>query len=138
MGRFCRPTKRFTGCGKAAPVSYNEIDFYAGRGKEMTKEKAKVISLVLTVLVLALASRAVAADFKKIDTERLHSMVVDDAYRLEGGREKLFTVIDARSKEEYGEAHIFTAVSVPEKDFEKTKALLPKDKEALLWFTVTR
>jgi rhodanese-related sulfurtransferase len=99
----------------------------------MTKEKAIVTSLVLTVFIFALASRSVAVtDFKMIDTAQLHSMVVDNAYLLEGGREKQFTVIDARSKGEYGEAHIFAAISVPEKDFEESTDLLPRDKGVLL------
>ncbi len=96
----------------------------------MTTERSKVAFLVLHILIFAYASRSVAAtDFRMIDTARLHSMVVDNAYRLEGGRERQFTVIDARSKEEYDEAHIFGAISVPEKDFEKYAALLPKDKD---------
>ncbi len=68
--------------------------------------------------------------FKSIDTAQLHSMIVDNAYRLEGGREKQFTVVDARTKEEYDNAHIFSAISIPEKDFDKFRTLLPNDKGA--------
>ena len=59
-------------------------------------------------------------------------MIVGNAYRLEGGREKQFTVIDARTKEEYNETHIFGAISIPEKDFEQFTALLPEDKNVQL------
>lgn len=99
----------------------------------MTREKELMTLLILIFFNFALASRSVAStDFKMIDTAQLYSMVMDNAYRLEGGRERQFTVIDARSKEEYDEAHIFTAISVPEKDFEKSTALFPKDKSVLL------
>ena len=67
-------------------------------------------------------------DFKSIDTVQLHSMVMDNAYRLEAGREKQFTIIDGRTKEEYNKAHIFSAISIPERDFDKFMTLLPKDK----------
>jgi rhodanese-related sulfurtransferase len=87
----------------------------------------------LFVLLAALAANARAgSDFHTINTPQLHQMVVDNAYRLEGGREKQFAVIDARSKEEYDHAHIFSAISIPENDFDKSMHLLPKDKEALL------
>ena len=85
------------------------------------------------VFTLAFVSNSSAGpDFKAIDSLQLHSMIVDNAYRIEGGREKHFTVIDARAKEEYDEAHIFSAISIPEKDFDTLIYLLPKDKGVLL------
>lgn len=85
------------------------------------------------VFTLALVQISYAGpDFKRIDTSTLHSMIVDNAYRIEGGRDMNFTVIDARTKEEYDEAHIFSAISIPEKDFDKSVYLLPKDKSGLL------
>ncbi len=59
-------------------------------------------------------------------------MIVDNAYRIEGGREEYFTVIDTRTKVEYDEAHIFSAISIPENDFDKSSYLLPKDKSMLI------
>jgi rhodanese-related sulfurtransferase len=90
-----------------------------------------LIALLVLTLVSALNSFA-GSDFITIDTDQLHSMIIDNAYRLEGGREKQFTVIDTRTKEEYDEAHIFSATSIPEKNFEKTMSCLPKDKGILL------
>jgi rhodanese-related sulfurtransferase len=85
------------------------------------------------VFTLALVSNSYAEpNFKTIGTLQLHSMIVDNAYRIEGGREKHFTVIDTRTKEEYEKAHIFSAISIPEKDFDKSIDLLPKDKGMLL------
>ena len=100
----------------------------------MKKEKVRIITLIaLAVMTIVSVSNSLAgSDFKTIDTAQLHSMIVDNAYRLEGGREKQFTVIDARTKEEYDEAHIFSAISIPENDFEKSIHLLPKDKGMLL------
>jgi rhodanese-related sulfurtransferase len=73
-----------------------------------------------------------AYDYKMIDTAQLRSMIVDNAYRLEGGRKQQFTVIDTRTKEEYNAAHICSAISIPEKDFEDFMTLLPKDKSVQL------
>jgi len=85
------------------------------------------------VFTLAFVSNSYPGpDFKAIDTLQLHSMIVNNAYRIEGGREKHFTVIDARTKEEFDEAHIFSAISIPEKDFDTLIYLLPKDKGVLL------
>ena len=100
----------------------------------MERNKVLIITLiVLAVMTFASVSKSLdGSDFKTIDTAQLHSMIVDNAYRLEGGREKQFTVIDARTKEEYDEAHIFSAISIPENSFEKSVNLLPKDKGMLL------
>jgi rhodanese-related sulfurtransferase len=95
--------------------------------------KQRKIFTGLCVFVLVLASQSFAGtDVRTIDTAQLHSMIVDNAYSLEAGREKHFTVIDARTKEEYDEAHIFSAISIPAKDVEKSLGLLPMDNSAPL------
>ncbi len=73
-----------------------------------------------------------AAGEQTIDTSMLHAMVVKNAYRIEAGQKMKFTIIDARSPEEYREAHVFSAVNVPERDFEKSQRSLPVDKDVLL------
>ena len=100
----------------------------------MKRKKVLIITLIaLAVTTFASVSNSLAgSDFKTIDTAQLHSMIVDNAYRLEGGREKQFTVIDARTKEEYDEAHIFSAISIPVDGFEKSVHFLPKDRGMLL------
>jgi rhodanese-related sulfurtransferase len=99
----------------------------------MRTEAPSKILFGLIVFAFAFVSSSYAGpDFKSIDTAQLHSMVVDNAYKLEGGREKQFVVIDARTKEEYDKAHIFSAISIPEKDFERFMILLPKDKRGQL------
>ncbi len=67
-----------------------------------------------------------------IDTALLHSMVVENAYRMEAGRKMKFMIVDARTAEEYRESHVMGAVSIPEKEFEKSQKLLPKDKGTLM------
>ncbi len=59
-------------------------------------------------------------------------MVVDNAYKLEGGRQRSFTIVDARSKEAYAEAHVMSAISVPEAEFAARADLLPQDRSRLL------
>ena len=91
------------------------------------------ILIAFLIFTFVFVSKSFAgSDFKMIDTAQLHSMIVDNAYKLEGGRERQFTVIDARPKEDYDEAHIFSAISIPEKDFEKSTDILPQDKGVLL------
>jgi len=73
--------------------------------------------------LLVIASHAVAADFRFIDTAQLKTMFDE---------KKDFTLVDARTKEEYDEAHIVKAVNITEKGFESQAAQLPSDKNALL------
>src|SRR5574340_943701 len=83
--------------------------------------------------IAALASNSGAgADYAMIGTAELHSMVVDNAYSFEAGREKQFVIIDARTKTEYDQAHIFSAINVSEKEFERSINLLPREKGVLL------
>jgi rhodanese-related sulfurtransferase len=96
-------------------------------------ENASKILLLMLVFAFVFAPRLFAGpDFKTIDTTRLHSMVVDNAYELEGGRNRPFMIIDTRPKEEYEDGHIFSAINIPEKDFEKSMDLLPKNRGLLL------
>jgi rhodanese-related sulfurtransferase len=93
---------------------------------------SKTLSALFLFAFMFIPKSFAASDFKMIDTAQLHSMVVDNAYRLEGGRKQQFTVIDARTKEDYNASHICSAISIPEKDFEELMALLPIDKSVQL------
>jgi rhodanese-related sulfurtransferase len=87
----------------------------------------------LCVFALAFVSLSFAGtDVKTIDTAQLRSMVVENVYELEAGRQGQFTIIDARPREEYERAHIFSAVSIPENNFETYLMYLPADKNTLL------
>ncbi len=87
--------------------------------------------LLLPVLLPALHSHAAVGD-QMIDTSLLHAMVMENAYRMEAGRKIKFMIVDARTLQEYSEAHVMGAVSVPEKDFERSQKLLPQDKSTLM------
>lgn len=89
--------------------------------------------IALLVFTLVVAANAFGGpSVKTVDTTQLHSMIVDDAYRLEAGRQRQFTVVDARTKEEYDIAHILGAINIPEEDFDKSTDLLPTDKSRLI------
>jgi rhodanese-related sulfurtransferase len=84
-----------------------------------------VIAMFTLCLLLAAALPVMAADdqFKTISTEVLKDMV---------DGKQVFTLIDARTKEEYQEAHIGKAVNITEKNFDKLISTLPADKGAQL------
>lgn len=83
------------------------------------------ISLITLCLLLTAALPLLAADaeFMPVSTEMLKDMLDE---------KKELTLIDARTKEEYQEAHIGRAVNITEKDFDKLAGTLPSDKGALL------
>lgn len=81
---------------------------------------------VLTLLLgLSAPLQAAGDEFKAITTEGLKEL-------LDGKKD--FTLVDARTKEEYQEAHIGKAVNIQEKNFDELAALLPADRNALLVF----
>lgn len=93
---------------------------------------ARIIRMFVSpVFVLALLFglpaplQAAGDEFSTITTERLKEMLDE---------KKDFTLVDARTKEEYQEAHIGGAVNIQEKSFDDQTALLPADRNALLVF----
>ena len=88
---------------------------------------------IMHVVILTLVSVSfAAAEFKTVDTPKLHAMVVDNTYEMEAGRKGQFTIIDARPREEYDQVHIFGAISIPDNNFYASLKYLPADKNALL------
>jgi rhodanese-related sulfurtransferase len=92
--------------------------------------KSKYAKAVLTLFSVAVvittftrAAHAAEAEFKVISTDELKTMLDE---------KKAMVLIDARTKEEYQEAHISGAISIPEKSFDESVVLLPADKNALL------
>ncbi|MFQ3574027.1 MAG: rhodanese-like domain-containing protein [Thermodesulfovibrionales bacterium] len=82
--------------------------------------------LIISIMVYAFAGTALASEYKIIDTNELKAMI--DANR------KDFALIDTRTKEEFEEAHIITAINIPEKSFEKLAPSMLSDKSKLLIF----
>ena len=85
----------------------------------------RVILITVYFVVAAVFAAQVWADNDLVSTEALKAMMDE---------KKDFTLIDARTKEEYQEAHIVTAVNVPEKQFKELVSTLPADKNSLLVF----
>jgi len=85
------------------------------------------VSLVALSLVLSASLPLLAAEteFRSVSTEVLKDM-------LDG--KKPFVLIDARTQEEYQEAHIGRAINITEKGFAEQAGTLPSDKAALLVF----
>jgi rhodanese-related sulfurtransferase len=92
------------------------------KGARMKTIRRKVTGYLLLCL-LALISQVAAADYKNIDTAQLKTMLDD---------KKDFTLVDARTKEEYDEAHIVKAINVTEKGYEMQSAQLAANRNALL------
>jgi rhodanese-related sulfurtransferase len=82
------------------------------------------LAVIATVLV-SLAPAFAAADFPVISTDDVKTFI---------DQKKTMLLIDARTPEEYKEAHITGAINMPEKGFEKAVEQLPTDPKTLLVF----
>jgi len=92
-----------------------------------TRKIMRLFALAGILLIAAALSSARGAEteFKVITTDQLKAMTEE---------KKDFLLIDARTKEEYQEAHIANALSIPENKFEESASLLPADKNSLMVF----
>ncbi|HNX24280.1 MAG TPA: rhodanese-like domain-containing protein [Spirochaetota bacterium] len=94
------------------------------RIKNYMKKGNFIFTLFISLLFLGFTTALFAeAQFKIIDTNQLKKLFA---------QKKTFLLIDARSPQEYQEAHIKSAVSIPEKNFDENKKLLPADKSTLI------
>jgi rhodanese-related sulfurtransferase len=89
----------------------------------VTRRSALLKVLFFAAFIFSSAFSGFAQEFNIVDSVKLKSMI--------GSGEK-FLLIDARTKEEFEEAHIVKAVSVPEKKFEELSSSLPADKSTHL------
>lgn len=87
------------------------------------KKLSQIMILSLAFCIYAEEESSQAANFKEIATVELKKMADE---------KKTFTLIDARSPEEYKEAHIIGAINVPANDWDNFTKNLPKDKDQLL------
>jgi rhodanese-related sulfurtransferase len=83
-----------------------------------------VFAVIAAFLIFHAPARA-ASDFPVITTDEVKSFI---------DRKENMVIIDARTPEEYKDAHIPGAVNIPEKGFEQAVAQLPADKRILLVF----
>jgi rhodanese-related sulfurtransferase len=92
-----------------------------------TRKIMRTLFFAGILLIAAALSSAHGAEieFKVVTTDQLKAMIEE---------KKDFLLIDARTREEYQEAHIANALSIPEKSFEESLSLLPADKNSLMVF----
>ena len=84
--------------------------------------KLFLMLLAAAVLVPAIV-RAAEKEFRVVSTDELRSMMDE---------RKSLVLVDTRTAEEFQEAHIKGAVSIPEKNFDTQLSLLPAEKNALV------
>ena len=93
----------------------------------MRNAHRRAVAAVVVVLAMVLASVpkvwGADAEFRVIATAELKTLMDE---------QKPFVLVDTRTSEEFQEAHIRNAVSIPEKTFETQLSLLPADKNALI------
>lgn len=89
----------------------------------------KLISVAaVTLVIAALVSCSTAGTSKTSSSRiRLNTISTDQLKKMQDEK-KGFMLIDARSVQEYQEAHITGAISIPEKNLEENVSLLPADK----------
>lgn len=89
----------------------------------MRKNILKIVNIfILALLVPVLIAEEVVSNFPEITTGELKPLIE---------AKKDIVLIDARSVEEYEEAHIIKAINIPINDWETYKSKLPKDKKLL-------
>jgi len=96
--------------------------------RSMMRFRNTVVYLIVIVLFSILNTvnaKASGFEFKVITTDQLKAMLDE---------KKDIVLIDSRTKEEYQEAHIAGAISIPEKNFDENISLLPQNKDSLVIF----
>jgi rhodanese-related sulfurtransferase len=95
--------------------------------RELVRLRTVLFLIVVALIVISteVSVQASETNIQVITTDQLKAMI--------DGKKEL-VLIDARTKEEYQEAHIDGALSIPEKYFDENAALLPRDTKALLVF----
>lgn len=85
--------------------------------------KKPLLMSLLAVIAIPFAACAAETEFRVIATDGLKALMDE---------KKDLVLVDTRTPEEFQEAHIKGAVSIPEKVFEEKLSLLPSDKNALV------
>jgi len=93
--------------------------------KSITDSRFEIaaVAVLMLICVFFMPQAFAGTDFKVVATDQLKEMF---------DKKQNFTLIDARTKQEYKNAHIFKAVNVPDKKLQENLSLLPADKNALL------
>ncbi len=90
-----------------------------------TSFQIRVLLVPLVFLIMVMGTSSVSAEntYRIISTGQLKTML---------SAKEDFTLIDARTKDEFDEAHIVGAINIPEKNFEAMMSALPANKNVLL------
>jgi rhodanese-related sulfurtransferase len=93
--------------------------------KTMTSYRTKLVLAMAMMLICIIAVPQVFAQKSNplISTDELKSMM---------DKKDNFVLIDSRTKPEYVESHIVTAINIPDKKLQENLNLLPTDKNTLL------
>jgi len=91
----------------------------------LAKKSSIVVLAVIAAALVSLATSHAAADFAVITTDEVKKLI---------DKKENMVLIDARTPEEYKEAHITGAINIPEKGFDEASKQLPSDKNTLLVF----
>ena len=91
--------------------------------RSVTKHFLLFLLAVVVALSAALFSTAAETEYRVIATDGLKA-IIDE--------KKDFVLVDTRTPEEFQEAHIKGAISIPEKMFEEKLSLLPSGKNSLV------
>jgi len=86
--------------------------------------KQKSILIVLCLIFTLLPFHVFADEYKIISTDELKAMIET--------KKSDFVLLDVRTKEEFEDAHIITAINIPEKSFEKLAPTMLPEKNKLL------
>ena len=85
--------------------------------------KIAAITVLMLICVFAVPQAFAGKEYKTVTTDQLKAMF---------DKKQKFILIDARTKQEYKNAHIFKAINIPDKKLQENIALLPADKNTLL------
>jgi len=92
--------------------------------KRMVPGSAAVAAILLAMAAsFATVARGAEKECPVVTTEQLKALMDE---------KKEFVLVDTRTSEEFQEAHIRSAISIPEKTFESQLSLLPADKNVLI------
>jgi rhodanese-related sulfurtransferase len=85
--------------------------------------RCAVASILILLIVFAVSQVSAAQKYEIVSTDQLKAMF---------DKKQKFVLIDARSKQEYKNAHIVKAINIPDKKLQENMSLLPIDKNTLL------
>jgi rhodanese-related sulfurtransferase len=100
-------------------------------GSAVKKLNCKLQTCLLPLITLclllfhALPSTAAELKFDTVSSESLKAMLDE---------KRPMVLVDARTRDEYEEAHIISAINITEKDYDRWVPALPSDRNALLVF----